>query len=86
MKIKRGFMVCKVGDSHVVMSIGSKMHMRGLTTLNETGVFIWNQLKNDTTEEAITQAMCAEFDIDEETARADVHEYVAMLRKAGFLA
>ena len=86
MRIKDGLMLCKVGDSSIVMSTGSAMHLRGLTTLNETGEFIWNLLQTDTTEDAIVQAMCAEFEIDEETARADVHEYIGMLQKAGFLA
>ena len=86
MKIKDGLILCKVGDSSVVMATGSTMHMHGLTTVNETGEFIWSQLETDTDEASIVCAMCEAFDVDEPTAREDVHAFVQMLQKAGFLA
>ena len=85
MKIKDGFTICKVGDSNIVMSVGSTMHMEGLTTLNETGAFIWQMLQKDTEETALVQAVCAEFDVDLQAAQEDVHTFVQTLRKAGFL-
>lgn len=85
MKLKDDLMLCKVGDSSIVMSTGSTMHLQGLTTVNETGEFIWNLLQNDTTEDAIVQALCGEFEIDAPTARADAHSFIGMLDKAGFL-
>ena len=86
MKIKEGLLLCKVGDSSVVMATGSTMHMSGMTTINETGEFIWDQLLSDTDEDSVVRAMCDEFDVDEQTARKDVQEFVGMLSKAGFLA
>lgn len=86
MRIKDGLLLCKVGDSSVVMATGSTMHLNGLTTLNETGAFLWSKLSTDTDEDALTSAMCGEFDVDETTAREDVRTFLAMLQKAGFLA
>lgn len=86
MKIKDGLLLCKVGDSCVVMATGSAMHLQGLTTINETGEFIWSRLSSDTDEDSIIRAMCAEFDVDEQTAREDVHAFIVMLQKADFLA
>ena len=86
MRIKDGLLLCKVGDSSVVMASGSAMHLDGLTTLNETGEFIWSMLSTDTQENTIVRALCDEFDVDEATAREDVHAFLAMLQKAGFLA
>ena len=85
MKIREDLMLCKVGESSIVMSTGSAIHMSGLTTLNDTGEFIWQQLQNDTTEDAVVDALCAEFDIDVQTAQSDAHEFIQMLQKAGFL-
>ncbi len=78
-------MLCKVGNESVVMAAGSTMHLQGLTTLNETGEFIWSQLADDTDADAIVQAMCSEFDVDAQTAREDVNAFLQMLQKAGFL-
>lgn len=86
MRIKDGLLLCKVGDSSVVMATGSTMHLNGLTTLNETGAFLWSKLSTDTDEDALTAAMCDAFDVDETTAREDVRAFLSMLQKAGFLA
>lgn len=85
MKIKDGLLLCKVGEGSVVMATGSTMHLHGLTTVNETGEFIWSQLKTDTDEDALVRAMCAEFDVDEKTAREDVRAFLLKLQQAGFL-
>ncbi len=86
MKIKDGLLLCKVGDSSVVMATGSTMHLQGLTTLNETGEFIWSQMQSDTDEDTVVRAVCAEFEVDEQTAREDVRAFLQMLQKIGFLA
>ena len=86
MKIKDGLMLCKVGDSSVVMATGSTMHLKGLTTVNETGEFIWSLLQSDTDEETIVRSMCDEFDVDEQTVREDVRSFLQTLKKADFLA
>lgn len=85
MRLKDGLLLCKVGDSSVVMATGSSMHLNGLTTVNETGEFIWSQLQSDTDEDAIVRAVCEEFAVDEQTAREDVHAFLQTLQNAGFL-
>ncbi len=85
MRIKDGLLLCKVGDSSVVMATGSSMHLQGLTTLNETGEFIWSQLTTDTDEDTVVRNMCDAFEVDEQTARADVHAFLQMLQNADFL-
>ena len=43
MKIKQGFVVRKVGDSHVVVPVGElSKTFHGMINLNETGAFLWN--------------------------------------------
>ena len=85
MKLKEGLLLCKVGDSSVVMATGSAMHLRGLTTVNETGEFIWSLLQSETDEDTIVRAMCETFEVDEQTAREDAHAFIHMLQEAGFL-
>ena len=85
MKIKDGYVIAKVADSYIVMSVGSSMHLSGLTTLNETGAFIWNCLQKDTDEASIVKMLCGEFEIDAETARKDTHDFVQTLKNADLL-
>lgn len=88
MKIKEGFQLCKVGDSSVVIATGNvSMELSALTTLNETGEYIWNHMISDTDVDTIVEAMLKDYEgLDAETAKADVLEFVQKLKGAGFLA
>ena len=86
MKIKDGLMLCQVGDDYVVLANADvQMQIRGLTTINETGAFIWNTLQEDMEESAVVDAMLREFDVDRATAEQDVAEFCALLKRCDFL-
>lgn len=81
MKIKEGFMLKTVADSFVVVPTGANIvDFSAMITLNETGAFLWEALKNDVTEEELTSALMSEYEVDEKTAGEDVAEFVAVLR------
>ncbi|MBQ4569314.1 MAG: PqqD family protein [Ruminococcus sp.] len=86
MKIKENFMLRKVADCFVVVPIGSAVaEFNGMINLNEAGAFLWQQLENDTTEEAVVNAMLEQYDVDKATAEADVKRFVSQLREASLL-
>lgn len=87
MKIKNGFMLRKVGGQNVVVAVGkASLEFNGIIRLNDTGKFLWEQLKNDITEEQLITAMLDAYDIDRETAEKDVAEFVVRLKGANLLA
>ena len=54
MKIKNGFMLRKLADNFVVVSINRKSNdFNGMIQLNSTGAFIWEQLQTDKTKEEL---------------------------------
>ena len=86
MKIKDGFIVNKVGSQHVVVPVGeASMERHCMIRLNDTGAFLWKQLGADTTEDALVQALLAEYAVDEDMARADVEAFLGKLRDADLL-
>ena len=86
MKIKDGFIVNKVGSQHVVVPVGeASMERHCMIRLNDTGAFLWEQLGADTTEDALVEALLAEYAVDEDTARADVATFLEKLRDADLL-
>ena len=86
MKIKDGFMLRKVGGQNVVVAIGkASLDFNGIIRLNDTGKFLWEQLKNDITEEQLISAMLGEYDIDRETAERDISEFIVRLKGADLL-
>lgn len=87
MKIKNGFMLRKVGGQNVVVAVGkASLEFNGIIRLNETGKFLWEQLKNDITEEQLLETLLAEYDIDNAQAKADISEFLEKLRGANLLA
>ncbi len=86
MKIKENFMLRKVADCFVVVPIGPAVaQFNGMINLNEAGAFLWQQLENDTTEDAVVSAMLEQYDVDEATAKADVAKFVSQLREASLI-
>lgn len=86
MKIKNGFMLKKVGGQNVVVALGeASRSFNGIIRLNDTGVFLWQKLQQETSEEQLLAALTAEYDIGEEQAKSDIAEFIAALRKATLL-
>ncbi len=86
MKIKEGFMLKNIAGANVVVPVGSNtVSFRSVITLNESGAFLWKQLENETTLEQILDAMLTEYDVDQATAKADVDEFIELLKKADLL-
>lgn len=86
MKLKEGFIKSKLGDECVVVPVGAQtVDFRGLITLNETGEFIWEQLKDEKTEQELVEAILSEYDVDRETAERDVHAFVDTLKEKDLL-
>ena len=81
MKIHPDFTIQKVGTSYVAVPIGEKSkEFHAMLRLNETGAFLWKLMaEKDCTEEALVEALLAEYDVDREIAARDVHALVELM-------
>lgn len=86
MKIKDGFILRTVAGETVVLPTGNLVDLDMMITLNDTGKFLWEALNNETTEDALVEALLAEYDVDQERARSSVEAFVARLKELNFLA
>lgn len=83
MKIKSGYIVKKVMGSYMLVATngeGSTMQ-----TMNETGAFLWEQLCEDVTVEALVEKLLTEYDTDFDTAKKDVTAFIEKLRASDLL-
>lgn len=85
MKIKDGYLLRKVADSYVALSVGTENEGR-VVRMNGTGAFIWGLLAEDTSEEAVIAALIEKYEIDTETAEKAEKDFIEMLRKEDLLA
>lgn len=85
MKIKKGFVLRKVGGECVVVPVGEmskKFH--GMINLNVTGEFLWTLFTEECTEAKAVEALCEEYDISKEIAERDVRKFMSILTENGF--
>ena len=86
MKIKAGFVVREVAGKTVAVSVGAGQGaFRGMITLNGTAAFLWDALKEETTEAALADALKEAYEVDDAVALADVKTFISKLREAGLL-
>ena len=86
MKIKKGFIVRKIGGQNVAVAIGEMSKtFNGMIRLNETGKFLWDALSKGAEEDELVSKILEEYEIDEATARADVKAFVEKLKGVGAL-
>ena len=77
MKLKYQFVINNVAGEMIAVSVGDNDgRFNGYIKLNETGAFIFKMLKNDTTREAIIDALSNEYP---DALKSDVEESVDTL-------
>lgn len=86
MKLKEGFILREVAGQIVVLPSGNDLNLNMMITLNETGKFIWNLLKQDVTESDVVSAILKEYKVDQAAAEAAVTGFIRKLNEHGFLA
>ncbi|OMF30783.1 pyrroloquinoline quinone biosynthesis protein [Paenibacillus sp. FSL H8-0548] len=86
MKMVEGFSLRTIAGTNVVVPVGkANISFKGMITLNDSGVFMWKQLQSDINDSELLQAMLEEYDIDDQTAKADIREFLDTLTRAGLL-
>ena len=79
MKLKSDFITQTIEDTQFLVPVGAEA-FRGIVRSNMTAAFIVDCLKEETTEEAIIDAMCAKYDAPRDVIAADVAEIIEKLR------
>lgn len=86
MRLKEGLIFHAVGEEHMAVATGeAAKSFNGIIRNNETAAYIFELLKEDTTEAEIVAAMCERYDADEAVIAADVADVIKRVREAGLL-
>lgn len=87
MKLKYEFAVREIAGEFVLIPMGgAALAFSGMVSTNAVGAFICEKLQQEITQEALLEAICGEFDIDRDTARQDMLQFLENLRRAKLLA
>ena len=77
-KIKKDFILQKIGDECMVIPVGNaSKQFKGILTLNDTATFYWKEVEKGTTVESLLNSAMDLFDdIDEDTAKNDILDFL----------
>lgn len=76
----------KVGEEAILVPIRNRVGDLGsIFTLTEVALTVWSKLDGKTSLDAIVTEVCEEYDVDRDTALADVRELVGTLREEGLV-
>lgn len=84
MKIKQGYIVKQVAGTNVVVPV-SNSHFSAIISVNDTGAFLFEKLKNDVDKEFLVNLLLSEYDVFQDVAKKDVDLFLNQLSKAGLL-
>jgi hypothetical protein len=86
MKRKDDFLLKNVGGQDFLVPLGAKVRdMNCLITLNATGRCIWELLAKDRSIEELAAGLAERFDVDKESAHADVQAFLDNIARFGLL-
>ena len=86
MRISDQFILRQIAGEYIIIPTGqTTLKFNGMITVNEQGAFLWEVLKEEITEDALVDAVLAEYDTDRQTAQADVAEFLEVLRQKRIL-
>ena len=88
MKIKKGFVIQKVGGSYLACATGRlAAEFSAIVKLNSTGVFLWNKIaeSQDISRDALVEEFRSACNIERSIAERDVDGFIATLSENGIL-
>lgn len=86
MKIKRGFILRNVANTHIVVPVSQNiLNYKGMLSLNETGAFLWTVLEKGIDRAGLLGALLEEYEVPREVAEADMDEFLARVDAIGAL-
>lgn len=70
----------------IVDACAAMVNMTSVFTLNEVAAWLWQKAQEqEFTEDSLVAALCAEYEVDESTARTDVKTMLAKWTEYGWL-
>lgn len=84
MRLNKEFLITKIGGESILVPVGAAAEsFHGIVKLNETAAFIVEQLKQETTQGQIANAICAQYEVERAAAEGHVNTLLKQLRDIG---
>lgn len=87
MKADNNMILREIAGEYLLIPTGeTALRIHGMITMTESGVLLWKRLQTEATEEELVDTILSEYEIDRETAKADVAEFLQKMLTLGIVA
>ena len=85
-KASEDMLLRKIAGEYLLIPVGPlALKVHGMVTLSESGYLIWQQLQIESDITELTDAILAEYEVSQETAKGDVRAFLKKLDDLGAL-
>lgn len=88
MKVKNGFNLREVCGENIIVAEGDEnIDFSNIISMNESSAYLWQEVQklDNFTIDTLTQLLCEQYEIDEETAKKDVTTLATQWAVAGII-
>ena len=86
MKVSDQFILRTVAGEHLLIPVGeAAVSVKGLIVLSESGVLLYQKLKDGSTREELVAALTEEYEVSRGEALRDTEAFLGQLRQLGML-
>ena len=88
MKVKNGFNLREVCGENIIVAEGDEnIDFSNIISMNESSAYLWQEVQklDNFTIDTLTQLLCEQYEIDEETAKKDVTTLATQRAAAGII-
>ena len=76
----------EIAGENILIPVGEiAVNVHGMISLTESGLLLWQKLQQTCTETELVDCLLGEYEIDRETASADVRELLEKMEKLGII-
>lgn len=86
MKIKSGFVLRKIENDYIVVSVGKRVkEFNGVINLNEASAILWQELEKGAENEDLVNKLLQVYQVEKSIAEKDVYTFTQKLKENGIL-
>ena len=86
MRVSKDLILREVAGEYILIPVGqAALKIHGMINLSESAVLLWKKLQEECTEGELVEVLLREYEVDRDTALADVREFTEQMQKIGVL-
>lgn len=86
LKVSDQFILRTIADENLLIPLGdAAIHVKGLISLSESGVLLYNKLKDGCSRDDLIAALTTEYDVAEGEAAQDIDAFLNQMRRLNML-